>query len=89
MLRFFLVGFVIVLFLLGVNFAYKEGQASGLNDGFVSGQVKLLKLMSNETGDFPLNTSHEDYRKIYGTKMFSVYVHKGDGSRAIIVTGSY
>lgn len=78
-----------VIFLISLNLAYQEGRTSGLKDGFVNGQIKLLKLMSNETGEFPKNSSLEDYREIYGTKTFSVYVHKKDNSRAIVVTGQY
>ncbi len=72
---------------LSLNFAYQEGRDSGLKHGFVNGQIKLLNLMSRETGDFPENFSRQDYREIYGTKTFSVYVHRNE--RSIVVTGQY
>jgi len=75
--------------LVAIVLSYNQGRKSGLKDGFINGQIKLLNLLSNETGAFPKNATTEDYNLVYGTKTFSVFVHKDEDYRHIIVTGQY
>ncbi len=82
------VGLLTIVY-LSINVAYNYGRTGGLRDGFVTGQIDLLQLMSNETGDFPVGSGIKDYRKIYGAKTFNVFVHKNDDSRTIVVTGQF